>query len=98
MPSRRRVIGALGFNQILGWGSSYYLPAVLAAPIVADTGWSLGWVVGGLSVGMLVAGLVSPWSAAPSNARADARSWLRAPSCLHWDWPASDSRPLWAPT
>ena len=54
------VITALGIAQILAWGTSFYFPAVLAAPIVADTGWSLGWVVGGVSVGLLVAGLVSP--------------------------------------
>jgi MFS family permease len=54
------VITALGVAQILGWGSSFYFPAVLAAPIVADTGWSLPWTVGGTSIGLLVAGLVSP--------------------------------------
>ncbi|WP_081853047.1 MFS transporter [Bosea sp. 117] len=47
-------------TQILAWGSSYYLLAVLAAPIAGDTGWSLAWIVGGLSLGLLVAGLVSP--------------------------------------
>ena len=59
-PSPRVVITALGITQILAWGSSFYLPAVLAKPIAADTGWSLGWVVGGLSVGLLAAGLVAP--------------------------------------
>ena len=57
---RRLVITALGFAQILAWGTSFYFPAVFAGPIVADTGWSLGWVVGGTSVGLLVAGLISP--------------------------------------
>jgi hypothetical protein len=57
---RRVVITALGFAQILAWGTSFYFPAVFAGPIVADTGWSLGWVVGGTSVGLLVAGLISP--------------------------------------
>ena len=57
---RRLVISALGVAQILAWGTSFYLPAVFAGPIVADTGWSLGWVVGGTSVGLLVAGLISP--------------------------------------
>ncbi len=47
-------------TQILAWGSSYYLPAVLAKPIADDTGWSLTWVIGGVSLGLLVAGLVSP--------------------------------------
>ena len=60
-PSRRVVISVLGVTQIFAWGSSYYLPAVLAKPIASDTGWSLSWVVGGLSLGLLIAGLVSPW-------------------------------------
>jgi hypothetical protein len=58
--NRRVVITALGMVQILAWGTSFYIPAVFAEPIVKDTGWSLGWVVGGTSVGLLVAGLISP--------------------------------------
>ncbi|MBB3810919.1 MFS transporter [Pseudochelatococcus contaminans] len=60
VPSRRHVIPVLGMTQILAWGSSYYLLAVLAAPIAADTGWPLAWIVGGLSLGLLTAGIVSP--------------------------------------
>lgn len=59
-PGPRVVITALGITQIIAWGSSFYLPAVLAQPVAADTGWSLAWVVGGLSVGLLAAGLVAP--------------------------------------
>ena len=55
------IISALGVTQIFAWGSSYYLLAVLAAPIATEAGWSLGWVVGGFSLGLLVAGAVSPW-------------------------------------
>jgi predicted MFS family arabinose efflux permease len=58
--SPRLVVPVLGVTQILAWGSSYYLPAVLAQPIATDTGWSLPWVVGGLSLGLLTAGLASP--------------------------------------
>lgn len=54
------VVSAVGVAQILAWGSSYYLPAVLAGPVAADTGWPLAWVVGALSIGLLVSGLVSP--------------------------------------
>ena len=57
---RRVVVSALGISQILAWGTSFYFPAVFAAPIVRDTGWSLGMVVGGTSLGLLVAGLISP--------------------------------------
>ncbi len=56
---RRLVIAALGVTQILGWGSTYYLLAVLASPIVADTGWPLGAVIAGVSLGLLISGLVS---------------------------------------
>jgi hypothetical protein len=60
-PSRHAVVTALGLGQILAWGSSYYLPAVLSKPIARDTGWSLPWVVGGLSLALLAAGVVSPY-------------------------------------
>ena len=54
------VVSVLGVTQILAWGSSYYLLAVLAEPIAGSTGWPLAWVVSGLSLGLLTAGLVSP--------------------------------------
>ena len=55
---RWRVIAAVGIIQILAWGSSYYLLAVLAGPIARDTGWSYAWVIAGVSLGLLVAGAV----------------------------------------
>lgn len=54
------VITALGLVEIFAWGSSYYLLAVFAPPIAADTGWSLSWIVAGLSLGLFVAGIASP--------------------------------------
>ena len=54
------VVTVLGLTQILAWGSSYYLLAVLAPAVAGSTGWPLPWVVGGLSLGLVVAGLVSP--------------------------------------
>jgi MFS family permease len=59
-PKRGALVTALGVIQIISWGSSYYLLAVLARPIVADTGWSLPWVVGGISLGLLAGGVASP--------------------------------------
>ena len=59
-PNRQLVVTVLGLTQILAWGSSYYLLAVLAPAIAADTGWSLAWIVGGLSLGLIAAGFVSP--------------------------------------
>src|SRR5258708_24108478 len=60
MSSRLVVVSAIGIAQILSWGSSYYLVAVLATPIAGDTQWPLSWIFGGLSLGFLVSGLVSP--------------------------------------
>jgi MFS family permease len=57
---RGPVIAALGVIEILAWGSSFYLPAVVAGPVAAEAGWPLAWVVGGLAFGLLVAALVSP--------------------------------------
>lgn len=57
---RPGVLAALGVGQIIAWGGTFYLPAVLAEPMARATGWPLEWVVGGLSAGMLVSGLVSP--------------------------------------
>lgn len=60
--ARRRLatIAALGVVQIFAWGSSFYLPAVLAQPIATDTGWPPSLVAAGLSAGLLVSGLVAP--------------------------------------
>jgi MFS family permease len=60
VPTPHLLVPALGVAQILAWGSSYYLLAVLAVPISRETGWPLPWVVGGISLGLLTAGLVSP--------------------------------------
>lgn len=50
----------LGLLQILSWGGSFYLMAVLADPVVAETGWSREWVLGAVSIGLLTAGIASP--------------------------------------
>ena len=50
---------ALGFTQIIAWGTTLYALGVLGKPIAADTGWSQSLVFGGLTVGLLVSGAVS---------------------------------------
>jgi predicted MFS family arabinose efflux permease len=51
---------ALGVTQIILWGGSFFLIAVLADPIVQSTGWSQGMVVGALSLAILISGVLSP--------------------------------------
>lgn len=53
---------ALGIGQITAWGTTYYVVGILAAPIVADTGWSRGLVYFGFTTGMLAMAAVSPWA------------------------------------
>ncbi|WP_028240816.1 MFS transporter [Stutzerimonas azotifigens] len=79
--ARLRLVGALGITQILSWGCSYYLLAVLATPISEDTGWTTTLIVGGFSWGMLAAGLVSPWMGRRVD-RHGGRSVLAASSIL----------------
>jgi MFS family permease len=54
------IIGALGTTQTIAWASSYYLPAILAAPIARDLGLTPTWVFAALSGALIIAGLLGP--------------------------------------
>ncbi len=58
--SRTKVIAALGLTQIFGYGTSFYLLAVLGAPIAKENDWPLDWVIAGVSIGLLTGGLAAP--------------------------------------
>jgi predicted MFS family arabinose efflux permease len=58
--SRPSVIAALGSSQTLAWGSSYYLPAILADPIGAGIGVPRSWVFAALSGALLIAAFAGP--------------------------------------
>lgn len=65
----RGVVPVLGLVQILTWGSTFYLLAVLGDPIVQDTGWPRTAVTGGVSVGLLISGLVAGYVGRAITAR-----------------------------
>ncbi|MGD8106025.1 MFS transporter [Pantoea sp. FN0302] len=50
----------LGMVQIIAWGGSFYIMAVLAAPISRETGWSQQWIYGALSLAILISGMLAP--------------------------------------
>jgi len=54
------VVGALGTAQALAWGSSYYLPAILADPIADGLGLSRTVVFSVFSGSLLVSALLGP--------------------------------------
>jgi predicted MFS family arabinose efflux permease len=55
-----RVVLALGTAQTLAWGSSYYLPAILADPIARDLGMSSNWFFAAFSASLIISGLLGP--------------------------------------
>ena len=61
MQSRSAVVAVLGTTQTLAWASSYYLPAILAAPIGQGVGVPTSWVFGAFSASLLISALAGPY-------------------------------------
>jgi MFS family permease len=55
-----KLVLALGIAQVLAWGSTYYLPAILAGPMARDLGVPTPWVFGAMSVALVCAALLGP--------------------------------------
>jgi MFS family permease len=55
-----KTIIALGIAQTLSWGSTYYLPAILAGHMAADTGTSTALVFAAFSCALLATAVLSP--------------------------------------
>ena len=60
--SRQSVVVPLGVAQTLAWGSSFYLPAMLAAPMARDLGVQASTVYAALSMSLVISALISPWA------------------------------------
>jgi predicted MFS family arabinose efflux permease len=58
--NRLAVILLLGTTQTLGWGSSFYLPAILGDRIAQDLGMSSTWFFAAFSGSLVVSALVGP--------------------------------------
>ncbi|APW42921.1 MFS transporter [Rhodoferax saidenbachensis] len=50
----------LGTAQTLAWASTYYLPAILAAPIARELGVSVATVFAAFSAGLVITGILGP--------------------------------------
>ncbi|MFV0279980.1 MAG: MFS transporter [Rhodoblastus sp.] len=57
---RVKLVGRIGVAQLIGYGGTYYLPAILAAPIGRDLGISANWLLGGLSIALVVSSFIGP--------------------------------------
>jgi predicted MFS family arabinose efflux permease len=61
MPlGRSGTVAALGSAQTLAWASTYYLPAILAAPMARDLGVATPTVFAAFSVALVVSALLGP--------------------------------------
>ncbi|MDQ7746281.1 MFS transporter [Hydrogenophaga pseudoflava] len=54
------VVLRLGSTQTLAWASSYYLPALLAAPLAAELGIAVTQVFGAFTLALVISALVGP--------------------------------------
>lgn len=60
-PTRRTsCVIMLGLAQTLGWGTTYYLPAILAAPMADDLGIGVGAVFAAFSGALIASALLGP--------------------------------------
>ena len=60
MHARLIVVLALGTTQTLAWGSTFYLPAILAVPMAETLEVGSGVVYAAFSVALLLSGLLGP--------------------------------------
>jgi MFS family permease len=55
-----KLVVTLGMAQVLAWGSTYYLPAILAAPMAHELGVGTPWIFAAFSAALVTAALVGP--------------------------------------
>ena len=59
---RHRTVAAIGFGQMLAWGSSYYLAAILAPVMAKHFGLPTVAVFAMFSAALLVSAVLGPWA------------------------------------
>ena len=62
MQQRARTVCVLGAAQTLAWASSYYLPAMLAAPMARDLGVTVPTVFAAFSTALVLSALLGPYA------------------------------------
>ncbi len=61
-PQRWHTVATLGTAQTLAWASTYYLPAMLAAPMARDLGVATPTVFMAFSLALIVSALMGPFA------------------------------------
>ena len=60
MSPKARAVLALGLAQTMAWGGSYYIPAILAAPMARDLGLATPTVFAVFSAALLLSAFIGP--------------------------------------
>ena len=60
MSPKARAVLALGLAQTIAWGGSYYIPAILAAPMARDLGLATPTVFAVFSAALLLSAFIGP--------------------------------------
>lgn len=59
-PVRLRLVGVLAVTQVIGWGTTFDMPGVMARKMAVDVGLNIDTTFFGLTLMMLVIGLTGP--------------------------------------
>lgn len=62
MKSGKRIVLAVGTSQTLAYGTTSYLPAILAPSMAASLGLSVSTIFLGLTTALITAAFVGPWA------------------------------------
>ncbi|MFO7858803.1 MAG: MFS transporter [Ectothiorhodospiraceae bacterium] len=60
MFKRHQTTLILGLTQTLAWGTTYYLPAILAEPMAGELNLGTEWIFGAFSAALIVAAVAAP--------------------------------------
>lgn len=91
-----RTVAALGSAQTLAWGSTFYLPAMLAAPMARDLGVSVPMVFAAFSVALVVSALLGPYAGRVID-RVDGRPVMIGTNLVFALWAAAFLALMWIP-
>jgi MFS family permease len=76
-----KLVAALGTAQVLSWGSTYYLPAILAEPQARELGVGTPWIFGAFSAALVISAFLGPVAGRMIDLTGG-RSVLAASSCV----------------
>lgn len=60
LPPHGALIAGLSLTRLIGWGSIYYAPSVLAAPLARDLGLGPATVFGGITILLVIGAMIAP--------------------------------------